>query len=244
MPIPGKLRALVVDDEPLARKNLVILLRAHPNIEILESGSGADAIAQIRTHKPDLVFLDVQMPEFDGFDVLEMVGGDMPAAVVFVTAHDQYALRAFEAGALDYLLKPFDDGRFEVALKRAYQKVESARTTRSTAGKLGKIPVKQAGAIVFIKPEQIDWIEAADYYTCLHVGLKSHLVRRSMADLEKDLDSEMFCRIHRSTIVNINRVERLAVDADGDYEVVLAGDIHLRLSRRYRQHLQERLGLR
>jgi two-component system LytT family response regulator len=238
---PAKLRALVVDDEPLARSNLTVLLRADPQIEVSECGSGADAITQIRANRPDLLFIDVQMPECDGFDVLEMVGADLPPAIVFVTAYDQYALRAFEAGALDYLLKPFDDARFERALTRARDKVESAKAIPRT---LQRIAIKHTGGVLFLKTAEIDWIEAADYYACLHVGAKTHLLRRSMAELEQELDPEMFCRIHRSSIVNLNRVKSFALTPQGDYEVVLEDESRLRLSRRYRQRLQERLGLR
>jgi two-component system LytT family response regulator len=244
MPPPDKLRALVVDDEPLARKNLVILLRADPEIQVSECGSGADAISQIRANRPDVLFIDVQMPECGGFDVLEMLGGDVPPAIVFVTAYDQYALRAFEAGALDYLLKPFDDARFERALVRAKQKIEAVRALPAVLQTVDRIAIKHSGGVLFVKPDTIDWIEAADYYVCLHVGAKTHLLRRSMAELEKELDPELFCRIHRSAIVNMQRVKSLSVNVLGDYEVVLEDATRLRLSRRHRQRLQERLGLR
>jgi two-component system LytT family response regulator len=237
----ARLRALVVDDEPLGRSNLTALLRADPLIEVSECASGEEAIAQIRANKPDLLFIDVQMPECDGFDVLEMVGAELSPAVVFVTAYDQYALRAFEAGALDYLLKPFDDARFERALARARNKIE---TSRATPGTVERIAIKQSGGVLFLKKTEIDWIEAADYYACLHVGMKTHLLRRSMADLEQELSATMFCRIHRSTIVNLDRVKSLVLSPEGDYEVPLEDHIRLRLSRRYRQQLQERLGLR
>src|SRR5271168_1566403 len=209
-----KIRALVVDDEPLARSNLTVLLRQDPAVETVgECGSGAEAVAEIRKSKPDLVFLDVQMPECDGFDVLEMLGRDLPPAVVFVTAYDHYALRAFEAGALDYVLKPFDNARFERALDRAKEKIRLGRANaaenRELSRPVERIAVKSAGQVVFLRPSQIDWIEAADYYACLHVGPKSHLLRRSMAELEQELDRAVFCRVHRSTIVNLNRVRGL-----------------------------------
>ena len=242
--MPRRLRALVVDDEPLARKSLAILLRADPQIEVAESGSGADAIVQIRADRPDLLFLDVQMPELDGFDVLEMLGADLPPAIVFVTAYDQYALRAFEAGALDYLLKPFDDARFERALTRARSRIETAGATPGDSRRLQRIAVKHRGGVLFLKPNEIDWIEAADYYACLHVGSKAHLLRRSMAELEKELDPAVFYRIHRSSIVNINRVKSMVLNPEGDYEVVMENETHLRLSRRHRQQLQDRIGLR
>src|SRR5690349_13838504 len=176
---------------------------------VSECGSGAEALGEIRVAKPDLLFLDVQMPECDGFDVLEMLGKDLPSAIVFVTAYDQYALRAFEAGALDYLLKPFDDARFERALTRAKKHLDAANARPRM---LERLVIKRPGEVLFINPGEVDWIEAADYYACLHVGLRSHLLRRSMADLEHDLDPAVFCRIHRSSIVNLSRVKSVSLD--------------------------------
>jgi two-component system LytT family response regulator len=237
----AKIRTLVVDDEPLARSNVTVLLRHDSEIEIVgECGSGTEALAEIRAQKPDLVFLDIQMPECDGFDVVERLGSDLPPAFVFVTAYDQYALKAFEAGALDYLLKPFDNARFKSALSRAKERV--AQNQKSPA-KPDRFIIKGTGQIVFVKIAEIDWIEAADYYACLHVGTKTHLLRRRMSELEQDLDHTVFCRIHRSSIVNLSRVRSLEVNAEGEYEVVLEGGRKLRLSRRYRKQLQSRLGL-
>jgi len=238
----AKIRALIVDDEPLARSNIAVLLRADPEIGIVgECGSGAEAIGEIRVAKPDLLFLDVQMPECDGFDVLELLGIDLPAAIVFVTAYDQYALRAFEAGALDYLLKPFDNARFELALSRAKQRI---RLGANQPRRLQRFAIKSTGELCFVKISEIDWIEAADYYACLHVGARSHLIRRSMAELEGDLDPKLFCRVHRSGIVNLDRVRSLKVSEDGEYEVLLENGARVRISRRYRKQLQERMGLR
>ncbi len=238
----SKIRTLVVDDEPLARSNLAVLLRLDLEIEIVgECGSGAEALAEIRRAKPDLVFLDVQMPECDGFDVLELLGKDLPPAVVFVTAYDQYALRAFEAGALDYLLKPFDNTRFARALGRAKERIAHGRNSLRTVERLA---VKSAGRICFLKLSEIDWIEAADYYACLQVGTKTHLLRRSLSELERELDRTVFCRIHRSTIVNLDRVRGLLLSEDGEYQVLLENGARLRLSRRYRKQLQSRLGVR
>jgi two-component system, LytTR family, response regulator len=239
---PAKIRALIVDDEPLARSNLAVLLRMDPEIgTVSECGSGAEALGEIRVAKPDLLFLDVQMPECDGFDVLEMLGKDLPSAIVFVTAYDQYALRAFEAGALDYLLKPFDNARFELALGRAKQRI---RMGVNQPKKLERFVIKNAGQLSFVKISDIDWIEAADYYACLHVGQKNHLLRRSMSELEEDLDPAMFCRVHRSSIVNLERVRGLKLSEDGEYEIVLENGARVRLSRRYRKQLQERMGVR
>jgi two-component system, LytTR family, response regulator len=240
--LPEIIRTLIVDDEPLARSNLRVLLRSDPQIEVIaECSSGVEAIQQIRRSKPDVLFLDVQMPECDGFDVLEQLGADQPRAIVFVTAYDQYALRAFEAGALDYLLKPFDNARFERTLQRVKHNLQ--READSTS-KVERIIVKSAGQIVFVKHAEIDWIEAADYYSCLHVGAKSHLLRRSMTELENDLDPSHFCRIHRSAIVNLSRVQSLRIGPDAEYEVLLESGEAVRLSRRYRAQLQQRLGLR
>jgi two-component system LytT family response regulator len=228
-----------VDDEPLARSNVSVLLKRDPEIEIIgECGSGTEAVTEIRRTHPDLLFLDVQMPECDGFDVIESLGKDLPSAIVFVTAYDEYALRAFEAGALDYLLKPFDDARFELALGRAKRTIGFSG---DRPRRLERFAVKGPGQIGFVKVSEIDWIEAADYYACLHVGSKSHLLRRSLADLEEDLDPTEFCRVHRSGIVNLKRVQTMKVNEDGEYEIVLDGGTRVRLSRRYRKQLEARM---
>jgi two-component system LytT family response regulator len=241
-PRNAKIRTLVVDDEPLARSNLTVLLQLDPEIEIVgECSSGFEALAEIRGRKPDLVFLDVQMPECDGFDVVEQLGKDLPHAVVFVTAYDQYALKAFEAGALDYLLKPFDNARFDRALCRAKERIA---LSKEAPRKIDRLVIKGAGQVTFVKISEIDWIEAADYYACLHVRTKTHLLRRRMADLERELDPAVFCRIHRSSIVNINRIRGLEVGEDGEYEVTLDTGARLRLSRRYRKQLQSLMGIR
>ena len=237
----AKIRAVVVDDEPLARSSLKLLLRRDPEVELVgECKAGMEALAEIRRKKPELVFLDVQMPECDGFDVLEQLGSEMPPALVFVTAYDQYALRAFEAGALDYLLKPFDNARFERALNRAKERIEQGKETQR---KIERLAIKNAGQVLFQKISEIDWIEAADYYVCLHVGTKTHLLRRSMSDVDQELEQAAFCRIHRSAIVNLERVRQLEISEDGGTDVVLNSGTRLRLSRRYRKDLQARLGL-
>ena len=242
----AKIRALLVDDEPLARSNLKFLLRQDPDIEsIAEAGSGAEAVSEIRGTKPDLVFLDVQMPECGGFEVVEILKADtVLPIIVFVTAYDEYALRAFDAGALDYLLKPVDDSRFALALQRAKERLAARRLAARQPAAVPEIPhliVRSAGLEVYLRIPDIDWVEAADYYVCLHVGPKSHLLRRSMAELERDLDAHIFCRIHRSTIVNLRRVRALQVDSAGEYEVLLETGQKLRLSRRFRKDLQSRL---
>jgi two-component system, LytTR family, response regulator len=234
-----KIRVAVVDDEPLARANLKVLLKRDPEVILVsECASGVEALREIPRKKPQIVFLDVQMPECDGFDVLEKLGTHLPRALVFVTAYDQYALRAFEAGALDYLLKPFDDLRFERALRRAKEHVEPKT---SGAPRPERIAIKNMGELLFLPVAEIDWIEAADYYVSLHAGPHTHLLRRTMADVESELDASRFCRIHRSAIVNLARVKRLETAADGGLELLLTTGAKLRLSRRYRKELQLRL---
>ena len=236
---PSPLQVLVVDDEELARRNLTVLLHRDPQIgSVIESASGPDAIEKIRTSRPDIVFLDVQMPECGGFDVLEMLGTELPPAIIFVTAHDEYALRAFEAGALDYLLKPFDDARFGRALNRAKDKLAHLAPTRRAAARL---VVKSQGRVTFLDVANIHWIEAAGYYACLHLGSETHILRRSLLELERDLGDEDFIRIHRSIIVRLDQIHGLELQADGDYEVVLKSKVRLRLSRRYRKRIQDRL---
>ena len=228
--------AVVVDDEPLARASIVSLLRTDPEIQILrECSSGAEAVKVVRELRPSVLFLDVQMPGCDGFGVLEALGVDVPPAVVFVTAYDRYALKAFEAEALDYLLKPYDNARFFRVVARA--KALLARRPVEPL-RFERIMVRSAGRISFLRVEEIDWIEAADYYSCLHVGARTHLLRRSMAELERDLETERFCRIHRSTIVNLTRVRDLCLDIGGEYEVVLRDETRLKVSRGYREKLQ------
>lgn len=238
---PLPIRALVVDDEELARRNLTVLLRGDRDIQsISECPSGLDAIEEIRRSKPDLVFLDVQMPECDGFDVLELLGGELPPVIIFVTAYDEYALRAFEAGALDYLLKPFDDARFGRALNRAKEKLAHYLPAKRPAAE--RLVVRSQGQVLFLGVADIDWIEAAGYYACVHVGSDTHVLRRSLSELQQDLGEERFTRIHRSILVNLERIHGLELQAGGDYEVILKSKVRLRLSRRYRKHLQERLG--
>jgi len=234
------IRALVVDDEPLARSNLTVLLRADPDIaSIAECGSGLEAMEEIRRSKPDVLFLDVQMPECGGFDVLELLGNDLPPTIIFVTAYDEYALRAFEAGALDYLLKPFDNARFVRALNRAKDRL--ARRAPSQPRPAERLVVKGRGQVLFLNVADIDWIEAAGYYACVHAGSDTHIIRRTLSELERDLGDERFVRIHRSTIVNLERILGLELQNGGEYEVCLISEVRLPLSRRFRKRLQERL---
>jgi two-component system LytT family response regulator len=237
----ASIRALVVDDESWARRNLTVLLSRDPDIgTVVECESGLQAVEIIRKSRPDLVFLDVQMPGCGGFDVLELLGSDLPSTIIFVTAYDEYALRAFEAGALDYLLKPFDDARFRRALDRAKDKL--AHYIPLQPHRVERIVVKSRGEVLFLNVGDIDWIEAVGYYACLHVGSDTHLLRRTLLELVRELDQEKFMRIHRSIIVNLDRVHGLELQNGGDYEVVLKSKVRLRLSRRFRKRLQDRMG--
>jgi two-component system, LytTR family, response regulator len=233
------IRALVVDDEPLSRTSVVAELRHDPDLSLAgECSSGDEALAEIRRLRPDLVFLDVEMPECGGFDVLEMLGAEVPPAIVFVTAYDRYAIQAFEVGALDYLLKPFDGARFTIALERAKERIAAFRSTPRATERLA---IKSIGGVIFVRITEIDWIEASDYYSRLHVGGKTHLIRRSMADLEKDLQSFSFRRVHRSTIVNLERVRALVLNDIGEHDVRLHDGSEHRVSRSHRRALQAAL---
>ena len=231
------MKVMIVDDEPLARQVVRLLVESDRELTIVGECSGVDAAARIEETRPDILFLDIQMPEVGGFDVLERVGVDAVPAVVFVTAYDDYALRAFEAHALDYLLKPFDDHRFYEALSRAKEKV------RVRVGKtiVRRFLVRTRDRMVFVKADDIDWIEAADYYASLHAGGKAHLVRQTMAELEKQLDPEKFVRVHRSAIVNLDRVAELHPLFRGDGILVLHDGTRLRLSRARREEFERRL---
>lgn len=234
------IRVAVVDDESLARRNLTVLLRRDPDIGTVdECASGLEGIEMIRKSRPDLVFLDVQMPECGGFDVLELLGSDLPPAIIFVTAYEEYALRAFEAGALDYLMKPFDDARFVRALDRAKDKIAHYTDVQPQPAK--RLVVKERGQVLFLNVADIDWIEAAGYYACLHVGTNTHIIRRTLLELARDLGEQRFVRIHRSLIVNLERIGGLELQTGGEYEVVLKTRTRLRLSRRFRKGLQDRL---
>jgi two-component system LytT family response regulator len=238
---PPPIKVLVVDDESLARRNLTVLLHRDPDIgSVAECGSGLEAIATIRKSKPDLVFLDVQMPECGGFDVLELLGNDLPPTIIFVTAYDEYALRAFEAGALDYLLKPFDDARFARALHRAKERLAHYLPAQRPGAQ--RLVVRNQGQVLFVNVADIDWIEAAGYYACLHVGSDTHILRRTLLELEQDLGDARLIRIHRSILVNLERIRALELQSAGEYEVVLDSKVRLRLSRRYRKRLQDRMG--
>jgi two-component system LytT family response regulator len=203
-----------------------------PDISIVaECGSGDDALQAIRKERPDLVFLDIEMPEIDGFDVLEMLG-QQPLLVVFVTAYDRYAIKAFDAGALDYLLKPFEDKRFERMMERVKLRVERDDPAQFA----DSLAVKHAGSIVFVRLDEVELIEAADYYSRLHVGPVTHLLRRSLTELESGLNPAMFCRV--------DRISGLEINASGEHDVVTTNGARLPISRRYRRALRDQLGSR
>ncbi len=245
------MKVVIVDDEPLARQSVQLLAERDPELTVVGACSGTEAAAVIADEQPDILFLDIQMPEVTGFDVLEQIGPAAVPAVVFVTAYDHYALQAFEVHALDYLLKPFDDARFYDAVKRAKKQVHSGRMderlqrlleARHEPGALTRrFLVRQRDKIVFVKVEDIDWIEAADYYVSLHADGRSHLLRETMADIERQLDPDRFVRVHRSAIVNIDRVKEMHPMFRGDCMLTLQDGTQLRLSRGRREEFERRM---
>jgi two-component system, LytTR family, response regulator len=257
-----KITTLIVDDEPLARRNLRLLLEQDPQIAIVdECRNGREAIRAIESYSPDLIFLDIQMPEMDGFDVLEKVGAENINAIIFVTAFDQYALKAFEVHALDYLLKPFDDSRFQSALAQAKKQIEQRSMNKLSKKLLAllegrensrenvtyrkkyltRLMIKLTNRVILLNVNEIDWIEADGNYAKLHVGRKAHLLREKMNELEAQLNPQKFVRIHRSIIVNLDRVKEMHPHFNGDYIVVLEDGAQLKLSRTRREHLETRL---
>lgn len=276
----SKIRILVIDDEASTRRRIVHLLERDADVLVVgEAASGADAIRLVATEKPDLLFLDVQMPEMSGFKVIEALG-PRPPAVIFVTARDEHALQAFEVNAVDYLLKPFADERFAAALRRAKLELTRRQTdalgtelakllrhlqasamaaapgavasgaapTESPASESGvlqeaitrdRVLLRSGGEIHFVKTEEIDWIEAEGDYMKFHAGGRVHLLRETMAKLEERLDPKLFIRIHRSTIVNLDRVKKLSPSFAGEYAVILRDGTKLRLSRGYHDRLEQ-----
>lgn len=251
-----KIRTLIVDDEPLGRERIRALLARDREIEVVEEcPDGRRAVAAIERSRPDLVFLDVQMPEMNGFAVLEAIAGDRMPVIIFVTAYDRYAVQAFEVHALDYLLKSFDRDRFEAALKRAKEEIHRSKTgvlnerlvglledLQAKQKRLTRLVVKSGGRIVFLRVDEIDWVEAADNYVRIHAGRESHLIRETLQSLEGRLNPDKFLRIHRSTLVNLDRIRELQPIFHGDYLVKLNDGTELTLSRNYRERLLEPLG--
>jgi two-component system LytT family response regulator len=251
-----KIKTLIVDDEPLARERLANLLGPIEDIDIVgQCRDGEETVTAIHDTTPDLVFLDIQMPNMSGFDVIDAVGAEAMPLVIFVTAYDQHALRAFQVRALDYLLKPFDRERFNEALQRARKQLERDETgdigrrllalvkdLRRDQPRSDRLVVKSGGRLFFLRADEIDWVEAAGNYVRLHVGNSSHLLRETMTSIESRLDPEKFFRIHRCRIVNMDRIQELQPWLNGEYAVVLRTGERLTLSRGYREKLQERLG--
>jgi two-component system LytT family response regulator len=262
----NKIRALIVDDEPFARERVRRLLASDADIELVgECADGFSAVQMIEERAPDLLFLDIQMPGKTGFDVLDEIDAEQTPVVVFLTAYDQYAVRAFDACALDYLLKPFDEERFERALARAKAQirrdaaredadedtasplaprgdVNGAHGSNGHAAPLERFVVKAAGRIFFLKADEVDWIEAYGNYVRLHVGKSAYLLREPIGATEARVDPSRFLRIHRSALVNVERIREMQPMFHGQYTVVLHDGTQLTLSRRYRSKLQQTLG--
>ena len=252
-----KIRALIVDDELLARKFIRQMLKHEPDWELIgEASNGKEAVEMINAQEPDIVFLDVQMPEMDGFAVLEAVGlGQLPD-IVFTTAYESYAIRAFELHALDYLLKPFDHQRFRDAMKHARERLHSRpeedgrlqigallERINSKQAYLDRLIIKADGRITFLNTREIDWIEADDKYVHLHTGKGARMVRQTLTAMEAQLDPAKFVRVHRSAMVNLDRIKELQPLFNGEYSLLLSDDkTKLTLSRKYKDNLFKLLG--
>lgn len=248
------LRVIIVDDEPPARARLRRFLKTLPDVELVaECGDGASAVQAIESNSPDLVLLDVQMPELDGFEVLRAL--DMPRlpAVIFVTAYDKYAVRAFEVHALDYVVKPVEGERLGEALEHARRRITEHRSAtagladllrelKSDRAYLTRLPVRSEGKIKVIELADVDWLSAADNYVTLHAGGREYLVRDTIAAIERRLDPKSFVRVHRSTIVRLNRIAELMPDAHGDFVIRLKDGTRLDMSRTYRSNVESKFG--
>jgi two-component system LytT family response regulator len=251
-----KLRVIIVDDEPPARNKIRELIKSEPDVEVVdECTNGREAVQSITSKSPDLVFLDIQMPELDGFGVIEAIGPEQFPAVIFVTAYDQYAVQAFEVHAIDYLLKPFDRQRFQTALNRVKDHLQTnrqgdlnqqlnslLRQLKGPKKQAERFVVKSGGRVFFLKNDEIDWIEAAGNYVRLHVGTETHLLRETMSAIQKKLDPALFIRIHRSTFVNIEKIKELQPWFHGEYVVIMRDGTQLTMSRSYRSNLPDLLG--
>jgi len=248
-----RLRVLIVDDEPLAREGLKLLLGSEA--EAMEARNGREAVAKIRDERPDLVLLDVQMPRMDGFGVVEAVGAARMPAVIFVTAHDQYAIRAFEISAVDYLLKPVTEERFQVAFERARGRLRAAGPDESTRQMmsvleaianprryLSRLAIRSGERTVFLAMDEVEWIEAAQNYVSVHVGAATHLLHVPMNTIEASLDPERFVRIHRSYLVNLRYVRQLWTLAHGQYVLELASGARLQSGRTYGEKVRRMMG--
>ena len=243
------IRTIIVDDEELARQMIREYLVDYSVVEIVaECSSGKQAVKSINLMRPDLLFLDIQMPEWSGFEVLERL--NEIAFVIFSTAYDKYALQAFEVNAIDYLLKPYDRARFKHAIERAFERIQNKdnssehilsllNTLKTDSTDAQRLWIKESGRVKLIKHAEIDWIEAMDDYVCLHVGKAKHLVNQTMRDLDASLSPKMFMRIHRSTIVNLDRIRELKPVGDGSYQVILKDGTLLALSRSQAKKVKE-----
>ena len=251
-----RLRAIVVDDEMLARQIIREMLANDAEVEIVaECVNGREAVEATQAHKPDLLFLDIQMPEVAGFEVLEAMKGERLPGVIFVTAYDQYAVRAFEYHALDYLLKPFDRERFEMAVSRAKAQLRRDRNgeldrrilalleaLKAESKYVDRLVIKNGGRVFFLESGEVNWIEAEGNYVRLHTDKKAHLLRETISSLEEQLDPKKFLRVHRSTIVRIDSIRELQPWFHGEYHIILHDGTKLTLSRNYREQLQTVLG--
>jgi two-component system LytT family response regulator len=247
-----KIRCLIVDDEPLGRDRIATLLQAVPDAEVVgECETGTSAMQAIQELTPDLLFLDVQMPEVDGFGVLASIPAAITPAVIFVTAYDQYAIRAFEVHAQDYLLKPFDPDRFYAAFQHAAERIRADRSNGTNARlvalledierdrpRRARVPIRTGGRVFFLPVEEIDWVEAADNYVKIHAQGDTHVVRQTLQRMEETLSPSMFVRIHRSTIVNVARIREVQPWFGGEHLVQLHDGTRLHTSRRYRGRLE------
>jgi two-component system, LytTR family, response regulator len=270
-PEPIRIRVLIVDDEPLGRDVVRHMLQFHSDVGVIgEAANGIKALEEIRSKRPDLVFLDINMPKMGGLEVLKTLAADETPAVVFTTAHDEYAIQAFERSALDYLLKPFDQERFDAALDRVRRQLRSSKDAdfgrrlrelivsaparqpedrvrlpreNGTEQRLTRFVIKDAGRVTFVAVEAVDWLEASGNYLGLHVGPKTHLIHQTLAEAERALDPAAFLRIHRSTIVNVKRIKELQPYANGEFVVILHDGTRLKLSRSFRDRANEVLGL-
>ena len=249
------MNVLIVDDERLAREKIRALLAAHDDVDVVgEAADASEAVAEIRRLKPDLVFLDIQMPGADGFDVVRKLRGGTLPAIVFVTAHDEYAVRAFEVEAIDYLLKPFDRRRFNEALRRARKRIDGeappdadkllAAIERMRASRWSRFVVKGRARMTLVPASDVDWIEADGKYVRLHCGSAKHLIRESISEVESRLGADEFARIHRGAIVNLRKVKEIYRGFGGDYIVALSSGAKLTVSRRYWSKIRHLGGMR
>lgn len=245
------IRVLIVDDEPLSRERVRDMLRDDPDIEVIgECVNGPEAIEVAKSEVPDLIFLDVEMPGKNGFEVMEALGQELTPAIILITAYQQYAVQAFEVSALDYLLKPFDHARFDKAVQRAKARILGGKSRsldrqilsaleeiKHREEHLDRLVIKTDGHVFFVRAKEIDWIQAEGNYVRLHVGKRSYTLRDTISGLESQLDPKSFLRVHRSAIVNIDRIQELQPWFHGEYRVVMQDGAELTLSRTYRERL-------